>query len=84
MAKRKLDPQEAANLFGRTEQKKKTGKVTPKAIGITDIEYDAIKNIADELGVSPHAVMLYAVRDFMKRWEAGERPKTTTKTVLEF
>lgn len=81
-----LNTEQAAGLFHVTDKTKAGGKddkVTPKAVGVTISEYEKIKAIATELGVKPHAVMLYAVRDFLRRWDAGERPKTKTRTIVE-
>jgi len=42
-----------------------------------------VEAVANELGVSRHALMQYAVLDFVARYEAGEaKPKIATQPVL--
>jgi len=59
----------------------KEKKVTPMGVALKQTEIDRLDQIAEELGQKRHAVMQYAVRDFIKRYDQGERPKTKTETV---
>jgi len=52
-------------------------------VGLTPEEQVKIEAIAAELGQNRHAVLKYAVLDFIKRWDAGERPETKTVTILK-
>lgn len=56
-------------------------KVKVIGIGLRESEWQQVEQIADQLGVSKHALSAYSVRDFLKRWEAGEI-KTETKITL--
>lgn len=82
-----LDQDEMANLFKRTEPKpvEEGGKDRQKVrtVGMKTSEFKRIDEIAQELGVKPHALMVFAIRDFIRRYDSGERPKTSTKTTLE-
>lgn len=59
----------------------KEKKVTPMGVSLEQAELDRLDLIAKELGQKRHAVMQYAVRDFIKRYDQGERPKTKTQTI---
>jgi hypothetical protein len=55
----------------------------PVGVKLTQAELDLLTAWAVELGISRHILLQYAVRDFMRRWEAGERPRTKTITKTE-
>lgn len=57
--------------------------VAPIGVGLTFEEGERLNDIAAELGVKRHALLLWLVRDFVRRWDAGERPPTETKSVLK-
>lgn len=57
--------------------------VAPIGVGMTFAEGARMTAIATELGVNRHALLLWLVRDFIRRYDAGERPPTETKTVLK-
>lgn len=46
-------------------------------------ELEQLKEIANELGFTRHQVIQYAVRDFLKRYDQGEKPRVETKTIKE-
>jgi len=85
-----LDTQAAAGLFTKTERLTQPGPQTesddpvkPLGVGLRLSERARLDEIAHELGVARHALLLYAVRDFIRRYEAGERPKTKTVKTLD-
>ena len=41
-------------------------------VGIRESEWQQLEAIAGEMGITKHALAAYAVKDFLKRWEAGE------------
>ena len=48
----------------------------PVSLALEVGEVERLDLIAKELDQSRHAVLLYAVRDFINRYDQGERPKT--------
>ena len=71
-------------ITGNQEDKKKDKapeKVNPVGVALSREELDYLDEVAGRLGQSRHAVIQYAIRDFIKRYEQGELPKTKTKTV---
>ena len=60
-------------------------KKPPQARGVYLSRKDKarINAIAEELGVTVHSLMQWAVLDFMKRYDAGEvKPRMETQMVL--
>jgi len=55
---------------------------TPISVYLNEDDKAHIVAIAEELGVARHALMQYAVLDFMARYERGEKPRMTTQPVL--
>jgi len=69
---------------GGEKQKKKEGEGKAKpviGVALLSAELERLAAIAEELGQSRHAVLQYAVRDFMRRYDAGEKPTVETRTV---
>lgn len=58
-------------------------KQNPVSIGLSAEEVTRLEEIAEELGQTRHAVMKYAVIDFVRRYDAGERPRTKVVTVTK-
>jgi hypothetical protein len=79
----KKDKVNAAYGIIMGEQKKgaKVEKTNPVGVALTVDEVTRLGVIAGELGVSRHAVLQYAVREFIARYDQGERPKTETKSI---
>lgn len=71
------------SVFAKTTKPKKEVKQKPVSIGLSVEEVTRLEEIAKELGQSRHAVMKYAVVDFVRRYDAGERPKTKKITVTK-
>ena len=70
-----------------------TGEALPKTAGgnnpvgvlLTDTQKKDLDRIASEVGTTRHKLMIYALADFIKRYDAGEKPrlKNETKTTLD-
>ena len=70
----------------KTEATKKTDPDLPNVFSIylKDHERDALLKVVEELGVSRHAVLKYAVLFFLKEYRAGKvQVETETKTKTE-
>jgi hypothetical protein len=52
-------------------------------VGLTADQLADVEAIADELGQARHAILKYAVIDFVRRYKAGERPEFETVKVLK-
>jgi hypothetical protein len=46
-------------------------------------EVNELKAYADELGVSLHKILQYAIRSFIARYKRGERPRMVEKKVKD-
>jgi len=68
------------SIIGDQRIRTKKDKVNPVGIALDPEELGRLDQIANELKQSRHAVLLYAVRDFIRRYDQGERPKTKTET----
>ena len=86
MAKRK--PTIDANLFARTEEPQKEaepagperGEYKTYGIGMYENEWKRLEEIAAEVGQTRHKLAQYAIRKFIRDYEAGDietetRPK---------
>ncbi len=56
-------------------------KIKPASIYLTAEEQEKVQKIADELGITPHALRRYAVQKLLKDWDRGWRPKRKKKVV---
>jgi hypothetical protein len=87
MAKRTgVDPKKSAGLFDKTESEQpqeetQANPVKAYGVGLRVSEWQQIETIAGEMGMTKHALAAYALKDFLKRWEAGEI-QTETKPSL--
>ena len=77
MAKDKPD---MSNIFAKTEPDAKD-EVKSSGVGLRESEWAKVDAIAAELGQTRHKVAAYALRDFLRRWDAGEI-QTETKPSL--
>jgi len=69
------------NLFSRTTAAEpEETKNYPISVYLTQEEKTELKSMAKDAGLSRHALLQFAVRDFMKRFKAGEI-KAETETV---
>ena len=81
------------DIFKRTDKprRKARGRRSPepgdpvktRGIGLRVSEWEALDKIAQELGVNTNGLAIWILLDFLKRYEAGYRPETETKTVLK-
>lgn len=86
MARKGLDPKEGAGMFSKTEsdqpqEAQPKDEVKSYGVGLRESEWKQYEAIAAELGQTKHKVAAYALRDFLRRWDAGEI-QTETKPSL--
>ena len=55
--------------------------VESTGVGLRTSEWKRLEKIANELGETRHAVAAYAIRDFIRRYEAGEIQTETRPTL---
>jgi len=63
------------------QEEEQPDPVQPVGIGLKTSEWERMQEIADELGIKRHALAMWALRDFMQRYEAGEIQTETKKTL---
>ncbi len=56
-----------------------SAKIKAAGIYLRPEEQEQLKEIAEELGVTPHALRRYAVLKLLKDWQRGWRPKRKKK-----
>ena len=56
--------------------------VRPIGVGLKISEARHLSEIAHELGVNRHQLLVWLVRDFFRRWSSGYRPPTELRRVL--
>ena len=62
---------------------KESGKNNPVGVVLTADQKARLNEIAAELGTNRHKLLQYAIADFIRRYEAGEKPRTRTVTKTE-
>ena len=62
-------------------QEQTEDRVKARGIGLKRSEWERIDEIAKEMGIKPHAVALWALKDFLRRYDAGEIQTVTQKTL---
>ena len=67
------------NIFEKTEQP--ADPVKPRGVGMRISEWVRFDAIAKEVNMKPHALMLYVIHDFIRRYEAGEVPTENKKSL---
>jgi hypothetical protein len=71
-------------ITGDQQQKaKKIRAKSPLGVVLPEDQIARLDEIATELNCPRHQVMQYAISDFIRRWMAGERPKTRKETVIK-
>lgn len=81
MAKRKDQMNAAYKVMIAGDQPAKTKETnTPLGVVLTAEQIARLDEIVAELGINRHKVMQYAISEFIRRWDQGERPKTRTET----
>lgn len=67
----------------REKSDKQDDKVKAFGVGLPESEWAAFEAIAERMGVSRYDLAVWALRDFMRRYGAGELPvKTVTRETL--
>jgi len=77
MTKRQaLDPQKGAGFYDMPKQPElepeREDPVKSRGVGLKTSEWARFDAIAAELGETRHAVAMFALKDFLRRWDAGE------------
>ncbi len=69
----------------KKEEKPKVKKPPYKTVslGLTGEEFAEIERIAKELEQTRHAVLKYAINEFIRRYNEGERPEMITVLKLK-
>jgi hypothetical protein len=62
-------------------KKAKGNKTNPIGVLLTFDELARLEQIAAEVGVNRHVMMQYAIKDFIKRYDQGERPRTAKREI---
>jgi hypothetical protein len=93
MVKRQsVDPEKEVTLYTTPEKpepekpleaKKPKDPAQSFGVGLKESEWARFDKIATELGQTKHAVALWALRDFLRRWDAGEIKTQTKRSLLE-
>lgn len=77
--------QDLGDIFKRTEPAQppteEADPVTPRGVGLRQSEWAQFNGIARELGMKPHALALWVLRDFIRRYDAGEIRTQTRKSL---
>jgi len=73
-------PEAAAGpeLFATSEpaaDKPKSKRQKPQSVYLTESELKYIQDIADTYGESRHSVMQYAVKELIREWKRGKKPR---------
>lgn len=87
--RQRINPQEAASLYKPTgprpddTQPDQADPVQSKGVGLRASEWARLKRAAEELGTNRNSLVGWALREFLKRYEAGELPvRTETRRTL--
>lgn len=85
MAKKQKLNEAYSLIVGSSQAGPAKGDKAPSPVGValTREELTRISEIAKELGQSRHAILQYAIRDFIRRYDQGERPQTEAKTIIK-
>lgn len=72
-------------ITGDAEKSTRAATSKPLGVVLTAEQITRLDQIAADLQTNRHKVLQYAVGDFIKRYDAGEKPKmrTETKKVLD-
>lgn len=68
-------------IMGDQKKDAKADKTNPVGVALTADEVARLGVIAGELGVSRHAVLQFAIRDLIARYDRGEKPRTEIKSI---
>jgi len=68
-------------IGGSNQAQARAAKPNPLSVSLDADEIARLDRVAADLDVSRHAIMQYAVRQFLAHWEKGERPGMTKREV---
>ena len=85
------EPEAAGNPFDMVPlpgfegipQPKQEKKLKPQSVYLTKSELAYIQDIADAYGESRHAVLQYAVKELIRQWKRGKKPRTNNLGKLD-
>jgi len=77
-AKTEPEPKPETPTLGRRRRRDPSDPIQSQGVGLRASEWARLRAIADELGgVGLHELTVWAVRDFIRRYNAGEvKPET--------
>lgn len=55
----------------------------PQGVYLTEVEIKYIQQIADEYGETRHGVMQYAVKELIRQWKRGRKPRVNVLGKLD-
>jgi len=67
----------------KTDKPSEPEKINPVGVLLSKEELARLDQIAGEVDQSRHALLQYAVKDFIRRYDQGERPRTKTETITK-
>jgi hypothetical protein len=80
--KQRLVDDAVANIIRGGGRPFKQDKPHPLAVALGPEEVERLATIAEELGVTRHALLQYAARQFLADWERGRRPIVSEKRTV--
>ncbi len=69
-------PKAAPNPAPIEKPKRKKPQIKPQGVYLTETELAYIQDIANTYGESRHGVMQYAVKELIRQWKRGKKPRT--------
>ena len=64
-------------------KQRKPQRIKPQSVYLNESELAYIQEIADKYGESRHAVMQYAIKELIRQWKAGKKPRTNNLGKLD-
>ena len=69
--------------FEDVPQPKPEKKLKPQSVYLTKSELAYVQDIANAYGESRHAVLQYAVKELIRQWKRGKKPRTNNLGKLD-
>ena len=66
-----------------TKKKTTSAKQKPQSVYLNESELKYIQEIADEYGETRHSVMQYAVKELIREWKRGKKPRVNNLGKLD-
>lgn len=79
--KRKAIDSAFDSIIGAEDRGAKPERPNPVGVLLEASELAELDKAAAELGVSRHALLQYAIRQFLANWRKGKKPRITTREV---